>query len=200
MAPLSRALALLECGVTYALAGAVRATPRAWSRPTPCSECDLAMLLDHVSESIAVFQEALATRRVGSHHGTGHIGAGRDPVERLRAEAATLLGACVAARRPEYVVAVGDRGLAASMVAMTGAIEITIHGWDIWVACGGDRPVPPALAAGLLPIASMLVAPQTRPGLFADPVELSGPATPGDQLVAFLGRRPCPAAPGLGGA
>jgi hypothetical protein len=58
------------------------------------------------------------------------------------------------------------------------------------------RPVPPGLAAVLLPIAPLLVTPGTRPGLFADPVRLPGPAGPGDQLVAFLGRRPrLPAAP-----
>jgi hypothetical protein len=53
----------------------------------------------------------------------------------------------------------------------------------------------------LLPIAPLLITPATRPGLFADPVRLPGPASPGDQLVAFLGRQPSPpAAPGPGGA
>ena len=81
----------------------------------------------------------------------------------------------------------------------TGAIEITVHGWDISVACGARRPVPQGLAAVLLlPIAPLLITPDTRPGLFADPVLLPGPAHPGDQLVAFLGRQPRrPAAPGL---
>jgi hypothetical protein len=48
----------------------------------------------------------------------------------------------------------------------------------------------------LLPVVPLLITPGTRPGLFADPVRLPGPAGPGDQLVAFLGRRPrLPAAP-----
>jgi hypothetical protein len=80
-----------------------------------------------------------------------------------------------------------------SIVAVTGAIEITVHGWDISVACGAPRPVPSGLAAVLLPIAPLLIHPGTRPGLFADPVRLAGPACPGDQLVAFLGREPQPA-------
>jgi hypothetical protein len=42
----------------------------------------------------------------------------------------------------------------------------------------------------LLPIAPLLITPGTRPGLFADPVRLPGPAGPGDQLIAFLGRHP----------
>jgi hypothetical protein len=73
---------------------------------------------------------------------------------------------------------------------MAGAIEITVHGWDISVACGLGRPVPPALAALLLPIAPLLITPVTRAGLFADPVPVPGRACPGDQLVAFLGRQP----------
>jgi hypothetical protein len=82
------------------------------------------------------------------------------------------------------------------MAATAGAIEIAVHGWDISAACGVSRPVPPALAAVLLPIAPLLITPGTRPGLFADPVRLPGPAGPGDQLVAFLGRQPrLPAAP-----
>ena len=80
------------------------------------------------------------------------------------------------------------------MVAVTGAIEIAVHGWDISVACGARRPVPPGLAAVLLPIAPLLITPGTRPGLFADPVRLPGPACLGDQLVAFLGRQPRPRA------
>jgi hypothetical protein len=76
------------------------------------------------------------------------------------------------------------------MVAITGATELAIHGWDIAVACGRARPVPPVLAAVLLAIAPLLVPAGARPGLFADPVPLHGPACPGDELVAFLGRPP----------
>ena len=64
-------------------------------------------------------------------------------------------------------------------------------GWDLGTL----------LAAVLLPIAPLLITPGTRPGLFADPVRLAGPACPGDQLVAFLGRQPrSQAAPGPGRA
>ncbi|HEV3289271.1 MAG TPA: hypothetical protein VG123_09770 [Streptosporangiaceae bacterium] len=80
---------------------------------------------------------------------------------------------------------------------MTGAIEITVHGWDIVAASGAARPVPPDLAAVLLPIAPLLSTPGTEAGLFAGPVRLPGPAGPGAMLIAFLGRRPrLQAAPG----
>jgi hypothetical protein len=64
------------------------------------------------------------------------------------------------------------------MVTVTGAIEITVHGWDIAVACGRARPVPPGLAAVLLATAPLLVPSDVRPELFADPVPLHGPACP----------------------
>ena len=86
------------------------------------------------------------------------------------------------------------------MLAVTGAIEIAVHGWDISVACGAGRPVPLGLAAVLLPIAPLLITPETRPGLFADPFRLPGPACPGNRLVAFLGRHPRLAAHRLGTA
>ena len=86
-----------------------------------------------------------------------------------------------------------------SVVAAAGAIEIAVHGWDISAACGVRRPVPPGLAAALLPIAPLLIPRATRAGLFADPVPVPGPACPGDRLVAFLGRQPrLPAAPRTG--
>ena len=188
MAALSRGQVLLAAALEYALGAAALVTPRHLSRPTPCPDWDLAALLDHLSDSIGALYEALATGGIAAHAGPGSIGPRSDHVTRLRGQAAWLL---VAAGGPAgRLVAVGDRTLSAPLLALTGAIEITIHGWDIAVACGARRPVPPGLAAVLLPLAPLLITPSTRPGLFADPVRLPGPACPGDQLVAFLGRRP----------
>jgi uncharacterized protein (TIGR03086 family) len=197
VAALSRGLELLESAVSYALAGAALSRPQLLSRPTGCPGWDLEMLLDHLGDSIEVLQEAIASGVASSAPPPGYPGRRPDPIERLRGQAIRLLDACAAAGLAGRRVAIGDRELTASMVAVTGAIEITVHGWDIWLACGARRPVPPGLAAVLLPIAPLFVTPATRPGLFADPVPLPGPACPGDQLVAFLGRQPhSPAAAG----
>jgi uncharacterized protein (TIGR03086 family) len=213
VSPLSRGRELLEAAVSYALGGAGPGgaalggagpggaalggagpgTSQFLSRPTPCSEWDLEMLLDHVSDSIAMLHEAIATGGA-SAAAPGYRGLGPDPVARLRGQAAGLVAACAAAGPAEQRVVIADRELSASMAAVAGAIELTVHGWDISVACGACRPVPPVLAAILLPIAPFLITPGTRPGLFADPVRLRGPAGPGDQLVAFLGRQPRPPA------
>ena len=200
MAPLSRGRELLETAVSYALADPAPGSPQLLGRPTPCPGWDLETLLDHVSDSIGVLYQAIKAGDV-SAASPGYPGPGPDPVARLRGQAARLLGACAVAGPAERRVVIGDRELTTGMVAVTGAIEITVHGWDISVACGTRRPVPAGLAAVLLPIVPLLISPGTRHGLFAAPVRLPGPASPGDQLVAFLGRRPRPsAAPGYCGA
>ncbi len=144
------------------------------------------MLLDHLTDSVEVLHEAISAGRIGARVAPE----GSDPVLRLRGQLVALLAATAAAGPADRPVAIRDRELTASLVAVTGALEITVHGWDIAVACGGTRPVPPGLAAVLLAIAALLVPAHARPGLFADPVALPGPAGPGDELIAFLGRRP----------
>jgi hypothetical protein len=158
-------------------------------------------LLDHLSNSIGVLHEAIATAGISPGPAQGYDGPRRDPVARLRGQAVRLLGTCAAAGQAGRRIAIGDGELTASMVTMAEAIEITVHGWDIFVACGAARPVPPCLAAILLPTVRLLIAPDTWPGLFAGPVWLPGPAGPRGQLIAFLGRHPrLRAAPGPAGA
>lgn len=195
MAPLSRGLEVLEAAVSYALASAALAAPQLLSGATPCPGWDLEMLLDHVSDSLGVVHEALVTGGVSASPAPPvHPGPEPGPAGRLRGQAGRLLDICAAGRTGGRPVAIRDRELTASMVAVTGAIEIAVHGWDISVACGAARPVPPGLAAILLPVAWLLIPPDTRPGLFADPVQLAGLAEASEQLVAFLGRQPWPPA------
>jgi uncharacterized protein (TIGR03086 family) len=190
MAPLTRGLELLESAVSYGLAGASQVTPQLLACPTPCGGWDLEMLLHHVSDSIETLNEAMVTERIDLTFPHDHGRSQADVVSVLRGQAGRLLGFCTAAGEDDRRVAIGERELTQSKVAVVGAIEVTVHGWDIWAACGTFRPIPPLLAALLLPIAPLLMTPRARLGLFADPVQLPGPACPSDQLVAFLGRQP----------
>jgi uncharacterized protein (TIGR03086 family) len=197
MAPLTRGLELLGSAVSYALASSRLATPQLLSCPTPCAGWDLGALLQHVSDSAGALHEAIIAGYIGTGPAPGDEGPDPDPVSGLCRSATRLLAACASAGPADHLVAIGDRDLAARMVIAAGTIEITAHGWDISVACGSRRPVPPGLAALLLPIAPLFIPPGTRAGLFADPVPVPGRACPGDQLVAFLGRQPrIAAAPG----
>ena len=190
MASVTGGLLLLASAVRYALASAGTITPPMLSRPTPCTEWDLEALLDHVSDSAGALHQAITAGCAGVAPPPGDGRPGLDPVGGLHRQTARLLATCAAAGPAQRLVAIGDRELTTNMVALAGALEITVHGWDISAACGPRRPVPLGLAAILLPLAPLMITPATRPGLFADPVPVPAQASLGDQLVAFLGRQP----------
>jgi uncharacterized protein (TIGR03086 family) len=199
-AALTRGLWLLRAATSYALAAAAPATSALLARPTPCPGWDLELLLRHVGDSMDVLSEAMAAGSVSPgpllcDEARWPELPGNDPVQSLHGHAFALLAACGNARADERPVAVGDRRLTASITALAGALEITVHAWDIAVACGSYRSVPAGLAAVLLPIAPVLITPDTRPGLFGRPIPVPVRCAPGDQLVAFLGRQPGRARP-----
>jgi uncharacterized protein (TIGR03086 family) len=193
VAALTGAPELLEQAVGYALSTTAQTTPQLLPLATPCAGWDLRTLLLHVSDSLGVLTDALQAGQISAGPLPGHEPTTEaDPVACLRRQARDLLGACTAASVEEHLVAIADRELTTSMVAAAGAIEIAVHSWDISAACGACQPVPPGLAAALLPLAPLLIPRASRVGLFADPVPVPEAACPGDRLVAFLGRRPRP--------
>ena len=191
---------MLVRAIGYALSTARLATPHTMPRPTPCAGWDVRTLLGHLTDSLDALAEALGTGIVSRGVAKAAV-RDQDLVPGLSEGAGTLLCACAVAGAGDRRVAVGDRELTTSLVTMTGAIEIAVHGWDISVACAGHGTIPVDLARDLLPIAPLLVTPATRAGRFADPVPVPALAAPGDRLVAFLGRQPAAAAnpPGLPG-
>jgi len=194
MASVSAGVTLLKRAVGFALICAGEVMPGTLANRTPCDRWDLRALLAHSTDSALVLREAIGSGCVGpgasSDQGPG-FGPRycQDPAAAFRAQARMLLGACAAAGA-ERPAAVGDRRLAIAIVAATGAIELAVHGWDISVACGAGRPIPPVLATDLLDVTPWLVTDATRAGLFGDAVRVTPLACPGDKLVAMLGRTP----------
>ena len=194
----SGAVTLLASAISYALGACVQVARREMTLPTPCTDWDLKALLAHLAASMADLESALRT---------GHLDPepddpatpdpddptipaldGDDPVELLRDRAANLLFACYAHHGPDQFVLVGDMPLPAEIVTCTGAVEIAVHGWDVRAARGRGAPIPPALATRMLRLSPFLVT--GREGLFGTPVQVPAQASPGDQLVAYLGRHP----------
>jgi uncharacterized protein (TIGR03086 family) len=185
------ATGLLAGAISYALSACAQVTPGEMSLATPCAEWDLEALLAHLAASMADVEAAIRTGSLDLDAG-GSPAAGPavpgDPVEVLRDRAANLLVACYDHHGPPRLVLVGGLPLAAGIVACTGAVEIAVHGWDVSAARGRSEPIPPALAARMLGLCPLLVT--RRDGLFAAPVEVPPEASPGDRLVAYLGRAP----------
>jgi uncharacterized protein (TIGR03086 family) len=181
---------LLEPSISYALGAAVAVTPGLLSRPTPCREWDLRMLLRHASESLAAIGEGIETGCVGLHPAPEAGGLATDPARAFRDRAGQLLDAWTSPGHQRRVIDIAGCPLAASAMAGAAALEIAVHGWDISRACGQRQPIPRPLATGLLAIAPVLVPRAGRHPLFAAPVTVPATAGPSDQLAAFLGRAP----------
>jgi uncharacterized protein (TIGR03086 family) len=207
----SGATALLAGAITYALAACAQVAPEEMTLSTPCADWDLAALLAHLAASMADLESALRTGHLGLDpdepqspqkpqrpnnpqwpDDPGRVAPG-DPgggaaVETLRDQAANLLFACYAHHSRDRFVLVGGLPLPAGIVACTGAVEIAVHGWDVSAARGRESRIPPALATRMLGLCPLLVT--GREGLFGAPVQVPSGASPGDQLVAYLGRVP----------
>ncbi|MFC4913632.1 maleylpyruvate isomerase family mycothiol-dependent enzyme [Actinomadura gamaensis] len=211
------AAALLARGAAYALSGLATVVPEALARPTPCAEWDLRALLWHLDDSVAALTEALtggvvldepdrqAAQREAAERSVpdreagvreaGERAAGErqaavreagDPVVAVRAGITRL----VEPRGDVAVVTVGDRVLAHADLAVAGAMELAVHGWDVGRATGARPPIPAGLALRLLRYAPRLVPADVRGTLFARPVPAPDATHPGDLLVAYLGRDP----------
>jgi uncharacterized protein (TIGR03086 family) len=192
----SGATALLASAISYALGACARVGPAEMTLPTPCADWDLQALLAHLAASMTDLESALRTGHLDPEpdESAGPDADGGDLVEVLRDRAANLLFACYAHHGPDHLVLVGGLPLPAGIVACTGAVEIAVHGWDVSAARGRGGAIPPGLAARMLRLSPLLVT--GREGLFGAPVHVPAQASPGDQLVAYLGRTPLP--PGRG--
>jgi uncharacterized protein (TIGR03086 family) len=191
-APPRSSACVLERSIGFLLTAVQPVTRSMLAHPTPCAAWDLNMLLLHVDDSLAAVHEGLAAGRVGIRPVA--VDASGDPVSALRVRAVRLLRHSMASSgRPDRgagTAAVGDLRLPVEAVAGAGALEAAVHGWDIAQATGERRPLPPDLAADLLDVSRTLAPPRCRRPLFGEPVDPRPHASPGDRLVAFLGRRP----------
>jgi uncharacterized protein (TIGR03086 family) len=179
---------LLEPSISYALGVALAVTPELLTRPTPCGEWDLRMLLRHACESVTAFGEGIEAGCIGLDPAAEDGVLVADPARVFRDRAGQLLAAWTGPGHQRQVVEIAGCPLAASVMAAAAALEVAVHGWDISWACGQCQPIPRALAIDLLAIAPMLVPRTGRHPLFAAPVIVAATAGPSDRLAAFLGR------------
>ena len=184
------ATGLLAGAISYALGVCTLVEPGDMALPTPCPGWDLGTLLVHLSDSIADLETAVRTghldlERPGNPPAWPPAG---NPVDVLRDRAAELLSVSYCYVGPERFVAVGGLPVPVGLVVCTGAVEIAVHGWDVSSALGACAPIPAVLATRMLRLCPLLVA--GRDGLFAAPVKVPAQASPGDQLLGYLGRQP----------
>jgi len=195
--PLAGRIGLLERAVTYLLGNLhllshpELAGPATLDRPTPCTDWRLASLLAHLDDGLLALREAAERGRVAPDPLAAWAGglAPADPVERVRDHARQLLGAWVRAGARPGRIGVADARISTELLVGAGAIEVSVHAWDVAAACGYDRPIPAALAHQLLDIAPLVVTADDRPVRFAAAQPAPPGAPAGTRLLALLGRR-----------
>jgi uncharacterized protein (TIGR03086 family) len=172
--------ALLAGAIRYALGAAAGLEPHELAQVTPCADWDVACLLRHLSRSMRDIETVLLG-------GEPPAGDEADPVELLRDRAAALIWTWFTTTTPA-AVRIGGLPLPRRVLAQTAAIEIAVHGWDLYAARGLGREIPADLASTMLASAWPLAV--NRKGLFASPMAVPPCASPGDLLIAYLGRDP----------
>lgn len=183
-------IGLLERAINYTLGSLHMVTLDALPRPTPCGDWDLQQLLGHLDESFTVLHEAVNLGRVDLDVPAGDTQWAVDPVGTMRDRACRVVGAWANAAEGPDTVSVAGSAVTTSIVGGAGSVEVAVHGWDIARACGRDHPIPASLAEEMLSLSVLLVSAADRPHRFAAPVDVGPLASPGERLVAFLGRDP----------
>jgi len=179
-------VAVLDSAVTWTHSCLQLARTSDLSLPTPCSAWNLGDLLAHMEDSLEALGEAAEVGRIRVTDLAGLQDPGRT-IDRLVQRACTMRAAWLQ-RLTSAPITVGDLALGRDTLAMVGALEITVHGWDVATTVGVDRPIPEDLAARLYPVAMVVVTPDERGTRFAEAVPVPANASAGVRLLAHLGR------------
>jgi len=184
-------VAVLDSAVTWTHRCLQLARTSSLSLPTPCSEWDLGQLLMHMDESLVAIGEAAEL---------GHVAVDPQPrpsqprpeepaqlVDRIVQRACSTRTAWQQ-RLTSAPVGVGDLALGRDTVALVGALEIAVHGWDVATATGQPRPLPEDLAVRLHDVALAVVTPDGRGNRFGPAVSAPSSAPASTRLLAHLGR------------
>ncbi|GAA3865810.1 TIGR03086 family metal-binding protein [Streptomyces sedi] len=185
-------LDLLTRAVSFGRDSVDAVAPHHLDRPTPCAEWNVRALLGHLNESMALLQKGADSGCLTVPPSTGPGGAesSAELIAEFHRRSGELLRGWPASAGSRDLMEVGGLPLATDIVAVVGAIEIAVHGWDLGIACGAPRPISAELASDMLTVLPVVLGGAPHEALFAAPVVVAPTAGPGDRLVALLGRSP----------
>ena len=160
--------------------------------PTPCSEWDVRALVNHTTSVVARMRFA-AARAAATPGLEDDDFVGSDPGAIFQRIAAATLAAWSEPGALDGSCALPNgREVPADAAARVNVVDTLVHGWDLAVATGQDPTIDPALASAALEFSHAFVTDELRGSgrPFRAAIESTAAASPSDELVAFLGRRP----------
>ena len=157
------------------------------SAPTPCSEFDVRLLLNHMIGGLDMLRAAAAGDEAKMPEGDQF---GDDPGAIYDERRAKLMDALKA----EGVL---DKGwkmpfgeLPGQMMASIAFVEHVTHGWDLAKATGQDTTIPEPLLSEALEVVTPMDTMWRMPGVCGPKVDVPESASATDKFAGFMGRQP----------
>lgn len=156
--------------------------------PTPCRDWEVRALLAHtIGVVMNMGRGASGGELLDS---VNAVPLADDYGAQFRTEADRTLAAWIA-HGPEGEVDIGAGLMPVSAGLRINVLDTATHAWDIARATGQAPNLPDALATTVLAVSQGVVSNELRTFAGFEPaVPVPDNASPTDQLVAFLGRRP----------
>lgn len=157
------------------------------SNPTPCSEFDVRLLLNHMIGGLEMLRQAAAGEKAARPEGDQF---GDDPGkaydERRKRLLDTIKGEGVLEKTWEMPFA----PMPGQMMASIAFVEHVTHGWDLAKATGQDTTIPDDLLKESLEVVTPMDAMWRMPGVCGPKVDVPDDASETDKFAAFMGRQP----------
>ena len=162
----------------------------AWHDPTPCTEWDLRVLVNHITfENLwaAELFPGKTMAEVGDRLEGDLVG--DDPIAAFNRSVEAATAAVSAPGAMEAVTHLSFGDTPGSEYARELFADMLIHGWDVAKASRQDAALDAALVDAGLPLAEEVAAMAGGSGAFAAPVAIPGDAPAQTRLLALVGRR-----------
>jgi uncharacterized protein (TIGR03086 family) len=157
--------------------------------PTPCSEWPLRTLLSHMTGVVVNMGRGASGSELLPSVEDFEIEPD-DLASQFRTESDRTLAAW-RTRGDDDEVNVGAGPMPAKVALAINVLDTATHSWDVARCTGQDANLPDPVAVAALACAHQIVSDEIRSFAGFAPAVSTGPdASPTEQLVAFLGRKP----------
>ena len=157
------------------------------SKPTPCSEFDVRLLLNHMLGGLDMLRQAASGEAATMPEGDQF---GADPGKEYAERAAKLLEAVRAPGALDGTWKMPFGELPAQMMASIAFVEHVTHGWDLAKATGQDTTIPDGLLKEATEVVTPMDAMWRMPGVCGPKVDVPDDVSATDKYAAFMGRQP----------
>ena len=172
-----------------------RVTTDQYQLSTPCSEWNVAALLNHLMGTLVLGEALLSDTPPSVDVAPGAVPStdlvGADPLESYRSGVESLLAAATDdAVSRMHITPLGE--MPGAVLAGFTTLDVLVHGWDLAKATGQHPSLDAELAEEILDFARQTMSDEsgTRAPRIGPEIPWGTEAPASDRLVAFLGRNP----------